>query len=24
VLRVGRSVEKAAEFGAKPQKWWTA
>ncbi|HVZ70243.1 MAG TPA: Asp-tRNA(Asn)/Glu-tRNA(Gln) amidotransferase subunit GatA [Rhizomicrobium sp.] len=24
VLRVGRSVEKAAGFGAKPQKWWTA
>jgi aspartyl-tRNA(Asn)/glutamyl-tRNA(Gln) amidotransferase subunit A len=24
VLRAGRSVEKAAEFGAKPQKWWTA
>jgi aspartyl-tRNA(Asn)/glutamyl-tRNA(Gln) amidotransferase subunit A len=24
VLRAGRSVEKAAEFGARPQKWWTA
>jgi aspartyl-tRNA(Asn)/glutamyl-tRNA(Gln) amidotransferase subunit A len=24
VLRVGRSVEQAANFGAKPQKWWTA
>ncbi len=24
VLRVGRSIEKAANFTAKPQQWWTA
>jgi aspartyl-tRNA(Asn)/glutamyl-tRNA(Gln) amidotransferase subunit A len=23
VLRVGRSIEAAAEFTAKPRKWWT-
>ncbi len=23
VLRAGRSIEKAADFGAKPTKWWT-
>jgi aspartyl-tRNA(Asn)/glutamyl-tRNA(Gln) amidotransferase subunit A len=24
VLRVGRAVEKAANFGAKPARWWKA
>ncbi len=24
VLRTGRSIEVAADFSAKPQKWWRA